>query len=137
MSEQDLWEYTDQSIGDLGHFSRVESHLMSAGIPDVDFCIEGTEGHIELKYGFNKVPKIRGSQARWFRNRVRAGGKPWMFTLLEYTNHSPRYLLHEAEGVVYLAAANWARAIWIGTAVKRWDTYVEWSEFLDTILRRE
>jgi len=76
MSESALWKHMKKNIGHLGHFSRVESHETSSGIPDVDYCIRGVEGHIELKFARGKIPKIRGTQVRWFRDRAKQGGNP-------------------------------------------------------------
>lgn len=59
-----------------GHASSVESHATSPGIPDVDFCIEGVEGHVELKVITSSG--LRPTQALWFRRRVKAGGSPWI-----------------------------------------------------------
>lgn len=59
-----------------GHASSVESHATSPGIPDVDFCIDGISGHIELKVCSSRG--LRQSQVLWFRQRLKAGGKPWI-----------------------------------------------------------
>jgi len=59
-----------------GHVSSVESPASSPGIPDLDFCIDGTEGHIELKIAGNGG--LRSTQSIWFNRRVRAGGNPWI-----------------------------------------------------------
>lgn len=83
MSENDFWNEMRNSIGHSGHFSRVESPQTSAGIPDVDFCVEGIEGHIELKFGEGgNAPRMRPSQVKWFNSRVKAGGKPIIFAKL-------------------------------------------------------
>lgn len=66
------------------HMSEVESHLTSAGIPDVDLCIDGEEFHLEFKHSAtNAPPKIRPSQVKWFKKRVAAGGNPWIVAHLE------------------------------------------------------
>ena len=136
MSERKLWQYMDRAIGEYGHFSRVESHASSAGIPDVDFCVSGKEGHIELKYGMGKIPKIRATQARWFRNRARAKGKPWMFTHLEGSSKPPVYLLHAAPAVEILAVGA-PRGDWEFLATRGWQDSVNWIEFFDLILERK
>lgn len=59
-----------------GHASSVESHAMSPGIPDIDFCIDGVSGHIELKVCSSRG--LRQSQVLWFRKRLKAGGSPWI-----------------------------------------------------------
>lgn len=61
------------SPGDFD-LSIVESHATSPGIPDVNYCVKGVEGWIELKQ-FPKID-IKTSQVRWFRERVKAGGFP-------------------------------------------------------------
>lgn len=65
-----------------GHVSQVEAAASAAGIPDLDYCVGGNEGHIELKYGHkNKMPELRPSQVRWFKKRVGAGGSPFFLCL--------------------------------------------------------
>jgi hypothetical protein len=56
-----------------GHGCRVESPEVSAGIPDLSYCVLGAEGFLELKEG-NK-PKLRPDQYRWIKKRVKAGGR--------------------------------------------------------------
>ena len=64
-----------------GHFCRVEPPP-SPGIPDVNYCIKGVEGWIELKMGllrerpFNARNKgLRISQKRWIRERLKTNGR--------------------------------------------------------------
>jgi hypothetical protein len=78
ISESDMRREVVKLIeSDGGHASSVESHATSAGIPDLDFCWDGLEGHIELKFWTVKNNKgLRPSQVRWFRDRIKAGGKP-------------------------------------------------------------
>lgn len=60
-----------------GDVSRVESRNTSPGIPDLDYCIDGKEGKIELKFCTRKRgADIKPSQVRWMRKRVASGGKP-------------------------------------------------------------
>jgi len=60
-----------------GDVSRVESKNTSPGIPDLDYCLQGNEGKIELKYCTTKRgADIKPSQVRWMRQRVKSGGKP-------------------------------------------------------------
>ena len=136
MSESALWKDMKKNIGHLGHFSRVESHETSSGIPDVDFCINGTEGHIELKFGRNKAPKIRGSQGKWFKRRVEAGGNPWMFAHL-VIDKTDYYVLYSGHIVANLTTER-NTAIWVDRATKTWKGYRDWNEFVKhlTIRRR-
>ena len=57
----------------VGHACRIESPEVSAGNPDLNYCVVGVEGHLELKEG-NK-PKLRPAQYRWINKRVRALGR--------------------------------------------------------------
>jgi len=66
MSEAALWRALDAGLGHRGHFSRVESHETSAGIPDVDYCLNGVESHIELKFGRTVAPKIRPTSGKYW-----------------------------------------------------------------------
>ena len=124
MSEGDLWKDMHKNVNHLGHFSRVESHETSAGIPDVDYCINGTEGHVELKFGRDRAPKIRATQVKWFRNRVRAGGKPWLFTEIRTAKRSI-YMLHEGKHVGHLARMK-DLGVWRSTAKVIWDGSMDW-----------
>lgn len=76
MSEARLVKYVLNNIGHKGHFSCVESHLTSAGFPDIDYCINGVEGHLEVKYYGSKGLILRPTQCAWLRQRLKAGGRP-------------------------------------------------------------
>lgn len=94
MSEQNFWEEMSSNLGHRGHFSRVESHSTSAGIPDIDFCMSDVESHIELKYGDEKkAPSIRPSQVKWFARRVKAGGHPIIIAKIVLKD-GPRYCFY-------------------------------------------
>lgn len=90
MSEADLWTTTRKAIGHTGHFTRVEN-AVAAGMPDVDFCIRGIEGRLELKHRADEPARIetpvfkhkglRESQLLWIRTRVKHGGR--VFILAE------------------------------------------------------
>lgn len=67
-----------------GHFERVEN-AVATGTPDVDFCIAGVPGKIELKYtNYHPVRPgtpvlgrgngLRRSQVVWIARRLYAGG---------------------------------------------------------------
>jgi hypothetical protein len=129
MSEAQLWRYVKKNIGHLGHFSRVESHETSSGIPDVDYCIAGVEGHIELKYGKDRGPKIRGSQVKWFRDREKRGGRPWILTEL-VMNKTSYYLLHRGSAIETLAR-NHDHEVWFNTSVASWRQGVNWQDLIE------
>lgn len=66
--------------GNLVHLQRIESGT-GQGIPDVNYCILGAEGWIELKSftrknkkGTVRIPKLRDKQCAWlFRRRMCRG----------------------------------------------------------------
>jgi hypothetical protein len=101
MSEANLWQELKTTMEFCPHpgwhASRVESHALSAGIPDVDYCYLG-DGHIELKYGHvhMMMPEIRDTQIRWMLSRSSVGGKVYILTKLQQ-HTDPRsfeYLWH-------------------------------------------
>ncbi len=62
------------------HQSWVESHETSPGFPDLDVCAGGAERKVELKIVKAKgAIEIRPTQYRWFKDRVKAGGRPVMW----------------------------------------------------------
>lgn len=131
MSEGKLWKEMSKNIGHLGHFSRVESHETSSGIPDVDYCINGTEGHVELKHGNNSAPRIRGTQVRWFRHRIKAGGYPWMFTHI-VIKKKDYYMLHKAAQMIELATERDVD-VWLNTAAFVWSGSMGWHELVECL----
>lgn len=62
-----------KALDGVGHLSWVESHATSAGIPDLNYCINGIEGWVELKWGNFEV---KSTQVRWMEDRVNSGGFP-------------------------------------------------------------
>jgi hypothetical protein len=93
MSEKTLRKYVAGLIH--GHCSQVESHATANGIPDTNYCIDGVEGWIELKFvrGNDKI-KVRPSQASWFKKRLKAGAKNLFFMFRwEYQNLRNHYII--------------------------------------------
>lgn len=68
-----------------GHAVNVEPGITNPGMPDVNWCLAGIEGNIELKYGFleGAAPTIRPNQIVWFRERIKAKGLPMFGYYLE------------------------------------------------------
>lgn len=87
MSEHTLWNRIRDNIGYRGHFTRLEFNP-EAGIPDVDYCIKGIEGKIELKYTSTAPARadtavfknggLRDAQIIWIYQRVKHGGRAWI-----------------------------------------------------------
>lgn len=67
-------------ISNHGHCSMIESPLVTPGFPDLNYCIDGVEGNIELKWsGLGGVPEIRPAQRIWFKHRNVEGGRTWIY----------------------------------------------------------
>jgi hypothetical protein len=73
-----------RAAGLRGHFERVENTVAS-GTPDVDYCISGRAGKVELKYAprlpvrsttpvLGRGKGLRKTQVRWIAKRNIAGG---------------------------------------------------------------
>lgn len=88
MNEQSFWA-TRRKILPRGDYCRIESPI-TPGYPDVEFCVGGIHGHLELKY--RQVPPIRNStpvfpdakglrknQIAWITNRLWHGGRVFVF----------------------------------------------------------
>lgn len=135
MSEHNLWELMRDRMGNRWHASRVESRLTSAGIPDINYCIQGHESHIELKYSDDgSAPKVRSTQTNWFRDRVKAGGRPWVFSLIEVGDRK-MYMLHKGDDMTRLARSK-STIEWANMSYCLWHGAMDWDEFTIIIRRR-
>lgn len=103
--------------GHGGHVSQVEAHASAAGIPDLDYCIEGKEGHIELKYmSINHVPRIRPSQFLWMKKRMAAGGTPF-FLCYDFDDHMV-FVVTDSDNKNMQGKVPWAK--WNDMEVAKW-----------------
>lgn len=59
------------------HISWIESHATALGAPDLNYCMEGVEGWLELKA--SPGIEIRASQILWMKERINSGGYPLFF----------------------------------------------------------
>lgn len=101
-NESALWHVFSGLVGPRAHLTRIESHATSIGQPDVNYCIDGIEGNVELKYT-NSAKKgiiLRPSQHQWFRRRVHAGGHPWVLVWVDIPVDDPYYLMVAGHAVV-------------------------------------
>jgi hypothetical protein len=53
----------------------VETWSTGQGVPDLNYCLDGVEGWIELKQTDANVVDIRPEQIAWAERRTRAGGR--------------------------------------------------------------
>ncbi|OGC95808.1 MAG: hypothetical protein A2W25_15140 [candidate division Zixibacteria bacterium RBG_16_53_22] len=84
MSEKQLWSRIRAKLNHFGHFERVENGV-GVGTPDIDFCVHGVEGKIELKYlahypvreGTRLLGRngLRQEQVVWISRRCRHEGR--------------------------------------------------------------
>lgn len=103
MSERDLSQRLMTLLKQYGDAQRVEN-LATDGMPDVNYCIQGTEGWIENKWLHAlprhpsvvvRVPKFRASQRRWLLTRCsKAHGRAYV--LLMIGNGAEYFLLEGA-----------------------------------------
>ena len=56
------------------HWQRIEPTSATAGMPDCNYCFEGTEGWLELKQEKNGKIDLRPVQIGWILDRARHGG---------------------------------------------------------------
>ena len=59
----------------MAHWQSVETWSTGRGVPDLNYCLEGTEGWIELKSTAAWAVKIEPGQVAWIERRARAGGR--------------------------------------------------------------
>lgn len=116
MAEKDLWATMRERVKRHGHFERIEN-MIGRGRPDVNYCVQGREGNIELKWaerwparnGVLALPHYTPIQRAWARTRRSAGGIVWV--LLEVEKPTREY---------FLFPSAWAEG-WLGLSATRSD----------------
>jgi len=99
-----MWHRLKQKFSHAGHWQRIEDGI-NRGIPDVNYCIRGVEGWIELKEIANWPRRVNTpvvfrwekEQRFWARRRGKAGGLVW---LLLAVKESREWLLFWWEDVI-------------------------------------
>ena len=82
VSEDDFRRHVIDLLGKDGcHLSHIESHLTSAGIPDINFYKSGRDVWLELKVAKDGKVKMRPTQKRWHKDRAARGGQSWVLVL--------------------------------------------------------
>ena len=59
----------------MAHWQGIETGGTGRGIPDLNYCLDGQEGWIELKSTAAWAVKIEPGQVAWIERRARAGGR--------------------------------------------------------------
>lgn len=130
MTEKRLWDTVKAGMDHTGHFDRIESHATSQGRPDVNYCIDGREGDIELKIYDKKRGGLilRANQNAWFCNRTRCGGKR-AFILARYDDNfgNATYLLIDGKNSRQLIHDRSFEG-WLSQARIVWKDKINWSE---------
>lgn len=139
MSEKDFRkEVVDGLSGPNSHVSCVESHETSAGIPDIDYCIHGVEGHVELKYSKKggKQPRLRPTQKKWMRERIKAGGIPFLFVRFDAYGQEPMYCLIKGRTVLKFQGS-----IQLGDTLSNscavWHGNIDWTELREILKHQQ
>lgn len=86
VSEDDFRRHMIKLLEQHGyHVSHIESHLTSAGIPDLNAWKgrwpEGRDLWLELKIIKDNKVKMRPTQRAWHKKRAEAGGHSWVLVL--------------------------------------------------------
>lgn len=90
-----------------GHAVNVEPGITNPGMPDLNWCLAGIEGNLELKYGYENgaAPIIRPNQIVWFRERVKAGGYPMFGYFVECEKYMDEVYVFQGRHFEELAKA--------------------------------
>lgn len=138
LRESRLWDDLRDACKGTGiHFSRVESHVTSPGIPDLSYCVNSVEGFIELKsWDPKKGFRLRRSQVAWTRARDRAGGRVFLLFDKQADLFNPRKfgLIRLTEAKCEFLVTHPGADSWFGLAGITWETEIDVGQLL-TILR--
>ena len=108
MSEK---QFQDMVIGlfteKKAHAVNMEPGTTNPGIPDISWCMEGIEGNLELKFGYDTgaAPLIRPLQLVWFRERIKAGGYPMLGYYIECEEFMDEVMVFQGRHIEALARA--------------------------------
>lgn len=70
-------------------FQSVETWSTGQGVPDLNYCLAGCEGWIELKQTAAWAVKVQPGQVGWIERRLRAGGRV-LIAVRRQTTPGPR-----------------------------------------------
>jgi hypothetical protein len=123
-----MWQTLGPLVKPYGHFERVEN-AFGSGMPDVNYCVSGTEGWLELKarprWPKNPTDHVAldhytDQQRRWCKTRCRAKGNVWWMLKCD-TEHvllrgDAAALLYDGKHIVTKAVL-FECASWISTGI--------------------
>lgn len=136
MSEKALRKYVASLIE--GHCCQVESHATANGIPDTNFCVNGVEGWVELKFVRNNDKiKVRPSQWVWAKRRIAAGGTVYFLVRHVRGQATLHYLMKVSDlAALDVLRSDTTPASWAIRAKRTWAKSID-SDALNCILRGE
>ena len=89
------------------HWTHIEMPF-KPGFPDLDYCITGVCGQIEVKFvKKGRVPHLRSTQKAWMRERLKANGSPMIWML----DGTKVYVICR-DGIEKLLIGNSSLSIW-------------------------
>lgn len=85
MKEKQVWRILQKHFKECGARAHRIENLMREGCPDVNYCLDGVEGWIEIKCPtlpkrastilFGSNHKLSQQQKNWFKEQIDAGGR--------------------------------------------------------------
>ena len=105
--ESQFWSYISDGLKSVSKnidLHRIENGV-EVGTPDVNYCIDGVEGWIELKEfgqcpasGIVRIPLFTQEQKIWLYERCKAGGNAFFFLKIKDLSN---YLLFKGDGTIF------------------------------------
>lgn len=137
LRESRLWDDLRDACKGTGiHFSRVESHSTSPGIPDLSYCVDSVEGFTELKsWDPKKGFRLRQSQVSWTRARDRAGGRVFLLFDKQADPFNPRKfgLMRLTEAKCEFLVTHPGADSWFGLADVTWETDIDTEDLINRL----
>lgn len=62
------------------HWQAIELGVLGSGVPDDNYCLDGTEGWLEYKATETYAVGLEPEQVGWIDRRMRAGGRVFVVT---------------------------------------------------------
>jgi hypothetical protein len=111
------------------HWTRVESHSLSLGVPDLAYTVNGNTGWMELKHSKNgEVPRIRASQKKWISENTRCGGHPLIMTSFNSIDGSG-FILNRGNVVEALYKSKTLKE-WKDLSIVVWGEEINWQHLM-------
>jgi hypothetical protein len=127
--ESVLRKYITAGLKDYGHIVAVEN-VVFPGHPDIDYCIAGQSGHIELKKLDAwpvrtdtpvRIPHYTAQQRLWLKERYDAMGR--VFLLVKVMRE---YFLFDMPTALYIC--DWSQQEWRDNACMYWKNITPWED---------